>query len=333
MDAHFNTYKLNENNQEYILTTALLGNIISISCKSQQNESFSFSRNFTLEELKKVDQLFATIQTSSEALDFINNALNSKKVGIQEENDSLKLIFNVSTQGTEHQLEISLGEAISISSEQNNFEDKTEIIKGAELNLNQDFNMGQINTYNDSVPIIGPVEDENNYTSKLNNYDNITFGENKGFNITSELVDGGEGNIVNGTYENTYQESNNQYVEGIDSANIQFTNDNIATEATTDITSQFETGAAVDTTAQFTTDITTKDLTSQLLEGTGVDATAQFTADTTSATDLTSQFITENGVDSTAAQFTVDTTTAKDIKNFKRAFEACYTKLKEISNA
>ena len=29
----------------------------------------------------------------------------------------------------------------------------------------------------------------------------------------------------------------------------------------------------------------------------------------------------------------VDTTTAKDIKNFKRAFEACYTKLKEISNA
>ena len=313
MDAHFNTYKLNENNQEYILTTALLGNIISISCKSQQNESFSFSRNFTLEELKKVDQLFATIQTSSEALDFINNALNSKKVGIQEENDSLKLIFNVSTHGTEHQLEISLGEAISISSEQNNFEDKTEIIKGAELNLNQDFNMGQINTYNDSVPIIGPVEDENNYTSKLNNYDNITFGENKGFNITSELIDGGEGNIVNGTYENTYQESNNQYVEGIDSANIQFTNDNIATEATTDITSHFETGAAVDTTAQFTTDITTKDLTSQLLEGTGVDATAQFTADTTSATDLTSQFITENGVDSTAAQFTVDTITPKDL--------------------
>ena len=313
MDAHFNTYKLNENNKEYVLTTALLGNIISISCKSQQNESFSFSRNFTLEELKKVDQLFETIQTSSEALDFIDNALNSKKVGIQEENDSLKLIFYVSTQGIEHQLEISLGEAVSISSEQNNFEDKTELIKGVELNLNQDFNMGQINTYNDSVPIIGPVEDENNYASKLNTYDNFTFGENKGFNMTSELVEGGEGNIVSGTNENAYQESNNQYVGEIDLANIQITNGNIATEATTDIASQFEAGAAFDTAAQFTTDTTTKDLTSHLLEGTGVDTTAQFTADTTSATDLASQFMTDIGVDSTAAQFTVGTTSPTDL--------------------
>ena len=360
MEAHINTYKLNQNNKEYFLTTLLLGDIIRISCNDKNNESFIFSRDFTLEEIKKVDQLFNAINTPLEALDYIDKALDIQKVSIQEENNSLKVIFYVTSQGIEHQLEIPLGEAKPSSSE-----DGKNLIENAKINLNQEINVGQneaygeINTFKESAPIIGPVEEnENNNVLSMNSYENKTLEqintfENTGFNAESQFVEGTQGNVVSDAYENTYKEINNQYIEGIDSANTQYIN-NVGTEKTADLTAQFETGTGLDTakfftdntttqftsgpgeesTKQFSVDNITQDLTSQFVEGAGMETKfetqpttnieSQFGAETgfeaaqfgtEAKLDIDNQFVGGTGIDTTA-QFTTGTTTTDLTSHF-----------------
>ena len=55
MESHINTYKLNQGNKEYILTISMVGNSLRITCKDSINENLSFSRDFTIEELQKLD--------------------------------------------------------------------------------------------------------------------------------------------------------------------------------------------------------------------------------------------------------------------------------------
>ncbi len=83
MEVHSNTYKLNHKNKEYILNVSLVGNAIRMVFKDSLNSNSSnYSRDFTLDELKRIDQIFEIIKTPIEALNYIDKALNMEKVGV-----------------------------------------------------------------------------------------------------------------------------------------------------------------------------------------------------------------------------------------------------------
>ena len=93
MESHINTYKLTQGNKEYILTISTVGEAIKITCKSTLNPNLSFSRNFAVDDIKRLDQTFSDVISLQDALDRLDNALKVQKVGVSEEGDILRLIF------------------------------------------------------------------------------------------------------------------------------------------------------------------------------------------------------------------------------------------------
>lgn len=80
MDLNENIYKLNQGNNEYILTTNIVGNAIRITCKNILNDNAKFARDFTIDELKRIDQVFNFIQTPFQGLEYIDKALKNQKL-------------------------------------------------------------------------------------------------------------------------------------------------------------------------------------------------------------------------------------------------------------
>ena len=238
MEAHTNTYRLNQGNKEYILTIEAIDNTIRITCKDSLNEKLLFSRDFSIEELKRLDSFFNMITSPMEALDYMDKALKMEKVGVSEENDSLKLNFFVTTQGEVRQLGIPLGETqqgglnnFNTSSNEEQYMQTTNTTQTT-FNLNQNYNLndiyGQINEKTitkESLPVIGPViEDENpnQYLSQFNTVTTTTTTDTNNnintndLNLVSELVDGNR-NITSGAFDNNiYQETQNTYTTGFD---------------------------------------------------------------------------------------------------------------------
>ena len=189
MEVHSNTYKLNHKNKEYILNVSLVGNAIRMVFKDSLNSNSSnYSRDFTLDELKRIDQIFEIIKTPIEALNYIDKALNMEKVGVTEEDGTLKIKFYITTKGVIHQLEIPLG-MTGISS--------------TNTNLRNNYTFGQTTSNQDSLPVIGPVQgDENDYLSQNNNINSGKFNQinsngGVGFDTDTELVEG-YSNVANG---------------------------------------------------------------------------------------------------------------------------------------
>ena len=105
MKSNKNTYQLRQGEKKYILITSLAGETIKLVCNSFDQ---SFTREFTLDELRSLDQLFYEIKSSKEAIDFIDKALKIQKVGVKEKDGIVKLIFYITTKGIVHQIDIPL---------------------------------------------------------------------------------------------------------------------------------------------------------------------------------------------------------------------------------
>ena len=56
MESVINTYRLNQGNKEYILTIRTMGEKIRITCKNALNENINFSRDFTIDELRRLEK-------------------------------------------------------------------------------------------------------------------------------------------------------------------------------------------------------------------------------------------------------------------------------------
>ena len=80
METHINTYKLDQGNKQYILTISTVNDSIRITCKNNSNENVSeFSRDFTIDKLRKLDQIFISINTAYNTLNYIDKALKEEK--------------------------------------------------------------------------------------------------------------------------------------------------------------------------------------------------------------------------------------------------------------
>ena len=286
MESHVNTYKLNQGNKEYILTICTVGEAIKITCKNALNQNISFSRNFTIDEIKRLDQSFSDIRTQLDALEHLDNALKIQKVGVSEEGDIVKINFYVTTTEGENR-EIPLGD---LQSQYIHTTNTTTTTTTYDMNQN--------------APIYEqPAQETNQYFSEYNAVDNTAYNTdiNTGFDTTQGLD-------ATNTYTTDYTTTTttNQYTTD-DNAN-QYTTDFTTNQYTTDVnTNQYTTDDNVN---QYTTDYTT---TNQYTTDVN---TNQYTTDnnynqtdavpyTTGVEDLTSQFAT-TGIQDTTTPYTND---------------------------
>ncbi len=315
METHINTYRLNQGNKEYILTISTVNDSIRISCKKNTDDNASdFSRDFTIADLQKLDNIFNIIKTPYEALNYIDKALKIQKVGVIEEEDKIKINFYVTTKGVVHQLEIPLGESGTnlnnvISSGNTQYVKKTTTTTTTNSNIvNLD---GKIR---ESRPYIGPViDDVESYLKKLNasnnaatsttTYQQTNTVDTTGFDTNTQYLGGNNDLGVVGAVDTGFQETTDaaQYLTSGETTDNYYQNlENVP--LSTDITSNLQTATNqyTDNTTQYTTG--TQDILSQYT--TGVDTTAQYTT----GVDTTAQYTADIG---TTAQYTTgaDTTT------------------------
>ena len=133
MESNVNSYKLEQNNKDYILTTSIIDNELKISCENKEDPTLIYSRTFTIEAFQKIDEIFKIIKTPLDAIKWIDEALKVQKVGIIDEASSFKLKFVITTKGVTNQIDIPLnkeGEKASISvKEETKTEIKTDIVE------------------------------------------------------------------------------------------------------------------------------------------------------------------------------------------------------------
>ena len=343
MDSNENIYKLNQGNNEYILTTNIVGNAIRITCKNILNDKAKFSRDFTIDELKRIDHVFNFIQTPFQGLEYIDKALKNQKVGVSEEGENLKINFYVTTQGISHQLEIPLGEQNVFSSGFNNSYSKT--TETTTYNMNQNFGGQNANQFlsqfgNTDLNPLGNAQNTTNFgtidtttTSNVNADDQI---KQLLQNLPGSSNTTGANTFTQTTTTTTTEQSYNN-LGGL--GGFGSTNTDINANLNSPFLSPPIIGPVVDSssssndflknlqnnTTQFTTTTTTngaQDVSSQFNFGTTTgaqDTTSQFNfGTTTGAQDTTSQFNfgTTTGAQDTTSQFNFGTTTgAEDVNS------------------
>ena len=261
MESLINTYRLNQGNKEYILTIKTLGQSLRITCKNAFDENINFSRDFPIEQLKKLDEIFYSINTANDALNYIDKALKEQKVGVSEEGETIKINFYVQNEGSNHKLHLTLGEG-GLSST-----DHTEIIETTTTNTTSSYGMNQNLGVEPNV-----IYDTSKTITTTDNLDNLLSQLN--------------------TDQNQYIDTTNtQYLTSVDNTtdylqNLQLDSDINQYTTNYDSTPQYTTGLE-DLTAQYTTGVTDygtnyNDTTAQYST---YDTTNQYTYDTYGTTD------------------------------------------------
>ena len=116
METNINTYRLNQGNKDYILTTSIIGNQLKIKChNSSDAANKKYIKLFTLEQLNQIHEIFSSLKTLFQASAFIDKALSNQKVGVAEESGILKITFYMNVNGLTNQIVIPLDEDYSSS--------------------------------------------------------------------------------------------------------------------------------------------------------------------------------------------------------------------------
>ena len=199
MESHINSYKLDQEDKEYIFSTSIVGNKLRMACQnSSSGNNKKYTRDFSIEQLHKIDKLFNFLQSPFEASDYIDKALNNQKVGVSEENGIIKITFYITTKGITNQIEIPLSESngsqlLQSGKEVQNFESNylgNEVIE--QNNIDNFLN----SAYSQNNHIIG--EEQNNF-SQIGNYgtNSNIYGNNpttNSFDI-NQFIQSGNNNI------------------------------------------------------------------------------------------------------------------------------------------
>ena len=112
MESHINKYKLNQKGKEYILKLSIIGDSLRLTCHSILNQSIKFTRDLTLEDLKQLDKIFFSIQTSLEALKCIDKTLRNQKVKVSQNSEVITLQFYFESE-SQVQTELPLTEQVT----------------------------------------------------------------------------------------------------------------------------------------------------------------------------------------------------------------------------
>ena len=80
METNIKSYRLKQEDKDYIFITSMVGRTIKLACKTSSGHTFS--RKFTLNELKNFDKVFYKIKSLDEVIEFFDKALKIHKVPI-----------------------------------------------------------------------------------------------------------------------------------------------------------------------------------------------------------------------------------------------------------
>ena len=108
MEEHINSYKLEQDNKVFIFSTSIVGNLVRLSCESSDGKKSK--RDFTMEQLKQIDEIFNFVQEPHDATKFIDEILRNQKVGVIDEIDNFKIVFYIGTNGNTKRIDLSLRE-------------------------------------------------------------------------------------------------------------------------------------------------------------------------------------------------------------------------------
>ena len=151
-------YQVTQDNQEYILSTYLVGDKINIECQDNNFSTLpSYGRGYSLQELKSFSEIFSFINTPIEALNEFNNAIDRQQVKITNKGEKIEILFNIQANSYEQELTFQLP-----------------LIQKTDQNLIQTGPITQITGTNPQSPfqqenkpviigVTGPRNDENDY--------------------------------------------------------------------------------------------------------------------------------------------------------------------------
>ena len=120
METNINIYNLSQEGKQYILQSSLIGNRLRLSCKNLSNQKIKFTREFTMEELKKLDKIFSSITTPYQALQCFDTIMKNQKVSVSETFEVINIIFYIKTEEEQHQMEFPITEKYTSSSSNEN---------------------------------------------------------------------------------------------------------------------------------------------------------------------------------------------------------------------
>ena len=121
-----NSYQLNQGEDNYILSITLIEETIKISCEN--SKGLTYSKIFTLEDIKSIDQIFSSVQSALDVIDSFDNILRNEKVRVEEESGLLQILFVISD-------ERSI--TISLDKEEENIQQEQDINYVEQTNENQ----------------------------------------------------------------------------------------------------------------------------------------------------------------------------------------------------
>ena len=226
MEKNTSTYKLEQNGKVYMFSTSLVGDNIRLSCKNSSSpKNKRYSRDFTIENLRKLDKLFNVLKTPIQAIQYIDEALRQQKVGVTEENNGIKITFYITTKGITNQIDIPLGDMNSMmnTSNGNEYLYQNEKIENYEINnapqeinyeqyfqnveYNQDIQNTPIENVDYNQYTTANIESNTNIYTPEQNYQentNTEFDVNKYFSDTNTNT--AEGPYISPADNNEVQE-------------------------------------------------------------------------------------------------------------------------------
>jgi len=196
-----------------MFSTSIVGNNIRLSCKNSSSpKNKKYYRDFTIENLRKLDKLFNVLKTPIQAIQYIDEALRQQKVGVTEENNGIKITFYITTKGITNQIDIPLGDMNSMinTSNGNEYLYQNEKIENYEINntpqeinyeqyfqnveYNQDIQNTPVENVDYNQYTTTNIETNTNIYTPEQNYQentNTEFDVNKYFSETNTNTEGG----------------------------------------------------------------------------------------------------------------------------------------------
>ena len=86
-----NSYQLKQEDDDYIFSITLLEESIKLTCEDSKGQIYS--KTYSLEEIKSLDQYFANIQSNFDVIDTFDNILKNEKVRVEIESGVLQIIL------------------------------------------------------------------------------------------------------------------------------------------------------------------------------------------------------------------------------------------------
>ena len=157
-----------------------------MACKNSSNDNIEYTQEFTIEQLKQIDEIFNSLNSPYEASDYIDKALSNQKVRVSEELNHINIRFYITTNGITNQIDIPLYDS-----------------SFGESNVNQ--NISNVNTnYNGN-------EVTNQYFSQIGNY-NANYAQDPNTYNYNQYIEKqqiiGQGDDSTNQYFQSYQQDN-----------------------------------------------------------------------------------------------------------------------------